>query len=168
MHGSMGVASELGQGSAFWVRLPQGVVDGKETANVEISSPILPNPVSGKVLYIEDNVVNATLIKQLFARLLPQIELTIVYTGAAGMQTALKMRPDLILLDMHLPDDDGISILKNLRAAGVKAPIYALTADALVQEQNIALQAGFQLYITKPVNAAELQSIIIRGISEST
>lgn len=105
------------------------------------------------LLYIEDNPVNALLVKELLTRR-SDFKLHIAVDGRSGVTQALLIKPELILIDMHLPDMGGLEVLRRLRAepslAGV--PCIALSANAMPEDIAAALQAGMADYWTKPLD----------------
>jgi PAS domain S-box-containing protein len=122
------------------------------------SQPIQPSPAlhdepSGTVLYIEDNHVNVLLVEAVL-RPWTQVRVVIAVDGAAGLEQAFSIAPDLILLDIHLPDADGIDVLKRLRADPRTAdlPIVALSASVMAWETEAALDAGATSYWSKPID----------------
>ena len=116
----------------------------------------LPTPVRGArgtILYIEDNPVNTLIVGELVARR-HDLKLHLAETGAEGVLTAARHLPDLILLDMQLPDIDGYEVLKRLREHGPTAatPVVALSANAMPQDIERGLAAGLADYWTKPLD----------------
>jgi two-component system cell cycle response regulator DivK len=111
-----------------------------------------------KILYIEDNPDNMTLVK----RAIEAIGHTFIpaENGALGIQAASEMKPDLILLDINLPDIDGYEIARRLRSSNheqnLYIPIIAITANALKGDAEKALEAGCDVYMSKPINIREL------------
>ena len=111
-----------------------------------------------KILYIEDNPDNMTLVK----RAIEAIGHTFIpaENGALGIQAASEMKPDLILLDINLPDIDGYEIARRLRSSNheqnMYVPIIAITANALKGDAEKALEAGCDVYMSKPINIREL------------
>ncbi|MFY7863427.1 response regulator [Roseateles sp.] len=107
----------------------------------------------GRLLYIEDNAVNTLVVEELVASR-PGIALSCAVDGAQGLQSAQALLPDLILLDMHLPDFDGYEVLRRLRADPRTAhiPCIALSANAMSEDKRLALGAGFLAYWTKPID----------------
>jgi len=105
------------------------------------------------VLYIEDNPVNALIITELLARR-EDLLLEIAVDGASGVAAAQAIQPDLILLDMQLPDVDGFEVLRRLRADPRTAAIacVALSANAMPEDIARARQAGMADYWTKPLD----------------
>jgi two-component system, cell cycle response regulator DivK len=114
------------------------------------------------ILYIEDNLDNMMLIR----RVVESIGCGFVgaETGNEGLRQAAAIKPDLILLDINLPDIDGYTVARRLRSSGnphlVYVPIIAVTAHAVRGEVNKALEAGCDVYMTKPVNIRELRARI--------
>ncbi|HSJ51402.1 MAG TPA: response regulator [Actinomycetota bacterium] len=109
-----------------------------------------------RILVVEDNVMNMKLFRDvLLATGYRTLEAT---TGGEAVQLAAEHAPDLVLMDIHLPDVDGVHALRRLRAdertAGI--PVLAVTAQAMHGDRERFLAAGFDGYISKPVNIREL------------
>ena len=121
------------------------------------------------MLYIEDNPVNALVMSELLSNR-PALEVEIAVTGASGLERAREWRPDLLLIDMQLPDFDGLEVLRRMRADPTTAriPCVALSANAMMADIQEALDAGFTRYWTKPVNferlLAELAEVLDRPL----
>jgi two-component system, cell cycle response regulator DivK len=113
--------------------------------------------MTGKqVLVVEDNVMNMKLLRDvLLATGYRTLEAT---TGGEAIQLAAEHAPDLVLMDVHLPDIDGVHTLRRLRADERTAaiPVLAVTAQAMHGDRERLLAAGFDGYISKPVNIREL------------
>jgi CheY-like chemotaxis protein len=110
------------------------------------------------ILYIEDNPDNMLLVQRaLEAR---GYHLLKAMKGVEGVATAEKESIDLILLDINLPDIDGYEVARRLRASGKHelktVPIIAVTANALKGDAEKALNAGCDVYMSKPINIREL------------
>ena len=158
MHGRIGVDSELGTGSAFWVELPL------TTAPAPGAVPVVPSPGSrptiptaGTVLYIEDNPANVRLMEDIFESL-PGMRLLTAMQGALGAELARRHRPDLVLLDAQLPDLDGEGVLGILKAQDETAavPIVIVSADATDRRRQGFLALGAAAYLTKPIDVGAL------------
>jgi two-component system, cell cycle response regulator DivK len=111
-----------------------------------------------KILYVEDNSDNMTLVKRaLEAR---GYEFLWAQDGLTGVDMAESLQPDVILLDINLPDIDGYEVARRLRNSGksslVYVPIIAVTANALRGDAEKALAAGCDVYMAKPINIREL------------
>lgn len=111
-----------------------------------------------KILYVEDNVDNMVLVRRaLEAR---GYEFIWAQNGTSGVELAETNMPDVILLDINLPDIDGYEVARRLRNSGkstlVYVPIIAVTANALRGDAEKALAAGCDVYMSKPINIREL------------
>jgi len=111
-----------------------------------------------KILYVEDNVDNMILVRRaLEAR---GYEFLWAQNGSSGVELAETNVPDVILLDINLPDIDGYEVARRLRNSGksslVYVPIIAVTANALRGDAEKALAAGCDVYMSKPINIREL------------
>ncbi|MCX5724531.1 MAG: PAS domain S-box protein [Nitrospirae bacterium] len=117
--------------------------------------------VSYTVLYIEDNLSNYQLIEVLLSRR-PGVKLLGAMQGRLGLELAATQHPDLILLDLHLPDIQGDQVLLRLRKDPETAaiPVIMLSADAMQRDIDQLLAAGAQGYLTKPVNVAQLYRLL--------
>lgn len=106
------------------------------------------------VLYIEDNPDNVLLVR----RALEARGYTFVWAanGLKGIEMVQSEQPDLILMDINLPDVDGYEVTRRLRASGVTLPIIAITANALKGDAEKVLAAGCDVYMSKPINIREL------------
>jgi CheY-like chemotaxis protein len=113
------------------------------------------------VLYVEDNATNR-LVMQAFFQSRPAWRLLLAEDGATGLAIAREQRPDLILLDLHLPDCTGHEVLQSLRGDPATASIrvLALSAEARPEERERGLRAGFSAYLTKPVVFTELAAAL--------
>ena len=111
-----------------------------------------------KILYIEDNVDNMTLVRRALES--RGYEFLWAQNGNSGIEIAEQQQPDVILLDINLPDIDGYEVARRLRNSGkstlVYVPIIAVTANALRGDAEKALAAGCDVYMAKPINIREL------------
>jgi hypothetical protein len=105
------------------------------------------------LLYIEDNPVNLLIVQEVLAQR-PDLQLHTASDGLSGVSQALRHRPDLILVDMQLPDIDGHEVLRRLRADETTAhiPCISVSANAMPDDIDRALKAGFDDYWTKPLD----------------
>ncbi|MFH1871331.1 MAG: ATP-binding protein [Pseudomonadota bacterium] len=157
MGGSIGVVSEVGVGSEFWVELRLASAPAFAQAGPTASTPELAEgALAGTLLYVEDNPANLELVEQLVARR-PELSLLSAADGKLGIEFALAYQPQVIVMDINLPDISGIEVMKSLRADPSTAhiPIIALSANALPEDIAQALQAGFYRYLTKPIKIDE-------------
>jgi len=158
MGGKVQARSAPGQGSIFEVRLPEASAqDSAEPAPAMQGTPALTALRAvgkpGRLLYIEDNPVNLMIVQELLAQR-PDLQLHTASDGLSGVSVALSQRPDLILVDMQLPDIDGHEVLRRLRAdeATAAIPCISLSANAMPEDIERALHAGFDDYWTKPLD----------------
>ncbi|NUZ07028.1 PAS domain S-box protein [Piscinibacter koreensis] len=171
MGGSIRAASAPGEGSSFVLALPGAaqslLADSLEDALASASAEYHRRVVH----YIEDNETNVEVMRGVLAQR-PQIDMTVSTTGREGLAVVRATRPDLILLDMHLPDANGLDLLRELRAdpATSTVPVVVVSADALTQQIADALAAGAAHYLTKPVNVGELLGVVdeLLGAMETT
>lgn len=161
MGGSVHVDSVPGQGSVFEVRLqaaPAGAAEAPAAAGATPPAALAPAPAATPrrqhtLLYIEDNAVNALIVGELLERR-SDILLHVAVDGASGVKQAVALKPELILLDLQLPDCDGFEVLRQLRALPTTAeiPCIALSANAMPEDIERALRAGMADYWTKPLD----------------
>ena len=165
MGGTIGVESTVGVGSVFWFELLADVApepigeDNEPTAEVH---PQMPNSARlHTLLYVEDNPANLKLVEQLIARR-ADLRLLTAVTGRHGIQLARTQQPEMILMDIHLPDISGIEALTILRGdpATAHIPIVALSANAMPRDIERGLAAGFFRYLTKPINVNEFMDTL--------
>jgi hypothetical protein len=154
MGGALTVTSKLGEGSCFEAHLQAGTAPAEVLAEPAPSAlPPPPSPGLRKLLYIEDNEVNLLIVSELM-RQRQDLQFLSAEDGTAGLAAALKHQPQLILLDMQLPDMDGHEVLQRLRQDALTAdiPCIALSANAMTEDIQRARQAGFADYWTKPLD----------------
>jgi CheY-like chemotaxis protein/anti-sigma regulatory factor (Ser/Thr protein kinase) len=154
MGGELTLESTAGEGTCVRVTLP--ATDGRPMADAPPESELARDespPPEGVVLYIEDNGVNAILVEQLLRRW-PRVELVVASDGATGLERARALAPDVVLLDMQLPDIDGLAVLKQLKAdpATRSLTVVALSASAGTDEVRQARESGAMDYWTKPID----------------
>lgn len=165
MDGSIGCESSAGEGSVFFIELP--IAEG-----FPLSSGIGENPKSTeaahknngrkKVLYIEDTPTNRILVEQILKSSRPDLSLLSEANAMDGIETAKSQIPDLILMDIHLPDMDGLEAFRKLQEMKEtrNIPVVALTADAMHSDINKAMEMGFTNYITKPLDVMKFTDTI--------
>ena len=162
MGGVIGVESKVNKGSTFWFDLPltksPGVLAQTEKMKLQ-STPI--SDMTRTLLYIEDNFANFELVKQVLSEQ-PQIELLWAMQGGIGLHLAEQRHPDLILLDLHLPDMHGADVLDHLQKGDKTRdiPVIVLSADATSGQIDRLMQAGARIYLTKPLDVQGLLIVI--------
>jgi CheY-like chemotaxis protein len=161
MGGSLRAQSVAGEGSHFILTLPRAPhADGGLTTESELPA----EPASyrqRRVHYIEDNETNIEVMRGMLLRR-PQVSLSVSMNGLDGLAAVRLHRPSLILLDMHLPDIDGLELLRHLKDDDElgSIPVLVVSADATAAHIEAALTAGAAHYITKPVNLASFLAIL--------
>jgi len=176
MGGRLTASSVQGQGSAFTISLPRApdvvsapVRDGAPPADGGpagrdgglardgTAGGRGPSRASFAVLYIDDNPANVEVVSRLLKGW-PQARLMSAATGREGIERAIRDVPDVILLDLHLPDMSGESVLAELKTEPVTAaiPVVMLSADATPGTVRLLLARGARAYLTKPLDLAEV------------
>ncbi|MEO8059602.1 MAG: PAS domain-containing protein [Burkholderiales bacterium] len=153
MGGHIGASSLLGHGTVFELSLAATAgAPPPEPVRAEVA-PAKPRAQrAGTLLYIEDNSVNVLLVEEL-VKTIAGLRVVSEGTGAGGVARARTLRPELILVDLQLPDFDGFEVLRQLRALPETAatPCIALSANAMPEDIARGLAAGFDDYWTKPI-----------------
>jgi CheY-like chemotaxis protein len=163
-------------GACFWIEFPL-VKSVQEQLAPNRLGPVELAPLNGDektLLYIEDNLSNLALIEQLLGECAP-IKLISAMQGQLGIDLAARHRPDLILLDVHLPDINGADVLARLkaRARTRDIPVVVLSADATKSQINRLTSLGATEYLTKPLDVDRFLKVIEQyfcqptGINES-
>ncbi len=176
MAGTLTATSQPGAGSVFRLDLPAGMRTANPasvaagTARPEVAA--LPTAtredVSGCVLYVDDNEVNRLLVEAMLTRR-PGVRLVLAEDGESGLRAARSEQPDLVLLDIRLPDMDGYAVLKALRSDPDRRelPCLAVSAHAMPAEIARAAQSGFDGYLTKPLDLSLLLEEVDRRLAAS-
>ncbi|HZL09134.1 MAG TPA: PAS domain S-box protein [Prolixibacteraceae bacterium] len=164
MHGSIGAESQVDVGSKFWIELLQDEtqIDRHERLINQINPALKKVVLSGTILYIEDNISNIQLVEQIIQEQRPGIHLIAEIHGANAVKCAIDYAPDLILLDLDLPDIHGSEVLKMLQANPMAAtiPVVVISADAMVNQMEKLINAGAKDYLTKPIDVAEFLKMV--------
>jgi PAS domain S-box-containing protein len=162
MGGQLDFHSEPGKGTCFSVtfrRAEQWTASDTAPRERHQGEAGVDLQIAGerRILYIEDNASNLRLMEQILQRF-PQIRLRTADEAFRGLYRARTEKPDLIILDINLPGIDGFEALKVLKKdpATASIPVIALSANAMAYDVERGLKAGFQAYLTKPVNVGEL------------
>lgn len=164
MGGTVDVHSTEGHGSTFWIDLPAIESQMKHALNSGEMAASKPNLTDrkGTILYVEDNTSNIELVEQLLNDQRSGITLIAINYGNQALGYALEYAPDLILLDVNLPDTTGDAVLKELKEdeRTRKIPVVILSADALPRQVSRLLKAGAMEYLTKPIEIVAFLEII--------
>ena len=167
MGGRIGFTSAEGNGSTFWVEFPvsETSIETAKDTPLEVGAEGLDAAVTANgladrmvsILYVEDNPTNMELMKAIVARI-PNTHLVEATTAEQGLEIATQQTPDVIILDINLPDMNGLSAMRRLKEDGrtKDIPVLALSADAMPETISEGIEAGFMSYLTKPVDLSQL------------
>jgi signal transduction histidine kinase/CheY-like chemotaxis protein len=166
MGGTIVAESEVGTGSRFTLVLP-GADNPLAAMGPEASGDVAAvgsggtAPQRHTVLYIEDNLSNVRLVERIVARR-NDVDLLPAMQGQLGIELAREHTPDLILLDLHLPDIDGDEVLRQLRRDPVTSaiPVCMVSADATPRQMERLIAEGANRYVTKPIDVQELLAVL--------
>jgi PAS domain S-box-containing protein len=151
MGGTLQASSSTSEGSAFSLRLAAASATGAPPAAAADAG--VPPYRLRRVHYIEDNETNVEVMRGVLAQR-PQVVLEVSMIGLDGLSAIRQRRPDLILLDMQLPDISGLELLRHLKQDDDVAdiPVIVVSADATTARIQEALTLGAAHYVTKPVD----------------
>ncbi len=163
MGGTIEVVSEAGTGTTVVIELAAAKLPHPEQRRVDPVGdlPQLGSPagLASRIMYIEDNVSNLTLVERILEgyagiELIPAMQATI------GLELAREHRPDLIVLDLHLPDMPGTEVLERLKAEHPAVPVVVLTADAREGQEERVRELGAADYLTKPLDVHRFVDVL--------
>ena len=171
MKGSVGVESEYGVGSLFWVKLPvrygkkdplqKDFLEREVSYDAEAEQEGFTAP-EAKILAVDDNQSNLTIVKLFLKR--TGIQLDLCSTGTRAMELCREKQYDLLLLDHMMPAPDGIETLRGIRADEAslnrETKAVVLTANAVAGSRQTYLDAGFEEYLTKPLDSKALERTV--------
>lgn len=163
MRGSMGVESSPGKGSTFWIELALSEAPTAREVATLLGMQMAPvaGPGQHTILYIEDNTSNVQLVERIVA-LRPDLRLFVAMQARLGIDLAFEHRPDLILLDLNLPDMSGLEVLLLLqndpRTSAI--PVTVISADATRGQVSRLLAAGAAAYLTKPLEVPQFLAML--------
>ncbi|MDD5295451.1 MAG: ATP-binding protein [Rhodocyclaceae bacterium] len=181
MGGEVGVDSKVGEGSRFWFRVRAEVVGEGEESRAPGARPAAAVPagsLSGRVLLVEDNLVNRKVIEALLKKL--ELEVASVENGQEAVDVITSgASPDLVLMDCQMPIMDGFEATERIRAwektgEGAAAargrprlPIVAVTAGAFEEDKRRCLAAGMDDFMTKPINMQQMAAVLHKWLKKT-
>lgn len=155
MGGEIGVQSQPGRGSRFWFELPGLSLSCEQHA----SEPSPEGPVRPlDVLVVEDNRVNQLVVSLMLQKLVSGVR--VCDSGVEAIEQVVLTRPDLIFMDMRMPQMDGLEATRRLRRLGYDGVIVALTANAMSDDRDACLAAGMDHFLAKPISLSQLRGCI--------
>lgn len=175
MDGDIGVESQVGKGSTFWIELTTSAAPqllAFEDEQSEMTQPSQGNDANQQkgitqrtLLYVEDNPANLALVGQLIARM-PHLRMMSATDGHLGLKMARAYQPDVILMDINLPGMNGFEVLTILQNDRLTShiPVIALSANAMQRDIQRGMQAGFYHYLTKPIKVDEFMNTLTLAI----
>jgi CheY-like chemotaxis protein len=175
MHGgSVGVESEAGKGSRFHFNIPTQLLYAPGLEGTDPSAQLNPYETTTnnkeekrRILLVEDNAINMMVTSDYLSH--KGYQIIKARNGNEAIEYAYAQRPDLILMDIQMPDMDGLEAIKRLRAASdfASVPIIALTALAMPGDHERCLEAGANDYLTKPVSLRILGDVMENLLRQS-
>ncbi len=160
--GCVDVESETGRGSRFGVSLPLIIPPADSIAEAGPAASTEEKPAPVRILIAEDHDANIAVYEAFFA---PHgCELFRARNGREALRLAAECMPDLVLMDVHMPEMDGLEAIRRLRAdpSTERLPIIAVTALAMPEDRVSCLEAGANAYLSKPINLRELARYVAR------
>ena len=163
MGGKLTLDSVPGVGSTFFVDLPAASVDRTDVHGEPTALPPTPSVDRGyfRVLLIEDNLTNLDLLERVLSRR-PRVEVLAAMHGGLGLDLAREHMPDLVLLDLDLPDMDGMAVLDRLQAddGTSSVSVAVISADLPAAQVRALLSRGVVGYLTKPLDVRGLLALV--------
>ncbi|MCF1750523.1 histidine kinase N-terminal 7TM domain-containing protein [Mariniradius sediminis] len=171
MKSKLELETEVGQGSTFFFTLELPFAEQIEEPSLEVAQAIIlereekETPASKgayKVLLVDDNPVNMLLAKSIVKKLLPSSEISEAYNGAEAVAQYKRDVPDIIFMDIQMPEVSGYEATKQIRVIEKDrhTPIVALTAGTVKGEYDRCIEAGMDDYLSKPVLVSDIAGMI--------
>lgn len=181
MNGKIEIKSEIGVGTEFrfFIECSFGKenVDQESDDNNEIHKEELSHyresilsDISPRILIVEDNEMNRELLKRMIQKYIPNSKIIEAVDGLEGVRFFRESLPDLVFMDVQMPNMDGLEAATEIRKqpSGSKIPIVALTAGALYEERKKCFEVGMDQFLTKPIDILALNEILFHYLNRST
>ncbi len=164
--GGLSLTSEVGRGSVFSLVIPAGVDLVQSPRDYQSGLTLRPDDIrdgkrlndAARILVAEDDPVNQIYLRKVLEKM--GINVAITPNGSLAVQECLANRYDLVFMDIQMPDMNGYEALEQLREKGVTAPVVAITAGAMPQDRDRCLKAGFNDFLSKPIEQEALKKIL--------
>jgi signal transduction histidine kinase/CheY-like chemotaxis protein len=167
--GRMGVRSQPEQGALFWFDLPLQPATSPDAVRVR---PLSEVPSSLRILLVDDNVVNLMVAQLVLKKCWPDAHITQANSGQAALDCLDEQTFELVLMDMVMPELNGLETTRRLRQHTreevAQVLVVGLTASTLVQERNRCLQSGMDEVLAKPIDASAVKDVITRLLEQRT
>lgn len=170
IHASLSIESHEGEGSSFTVSMPVKW-PGEENMTLDDPAPVPPHAVAGgadekTILVVDDDPDNMTILRALLGR---EYHMVFTYEGKEGITLAKELQPGLVMLDLSLPDINGLEVLQHLRSDPETRglPVLIITASAMTHEHERIRKSGCDGFITKPFPVDDLISVVHRLTGKS-
>ncbi len=163
MGGRVSVETNVGVGSTFRITLPLALGDSRRVASDDTQLEVPADMAALRVLVAEDNPVNQVVVSAMLEKLGHSCD--IVPNGRDAIEQVQAVHYDVVLMDIQMPEMDGVTAARGIRALpgpAARTPIIALTANAMVEDRNTYLGAGMDDYVSKPVNSKQLSAALQR------
>jgi CheY-like chemotaxis protein len=166
--GTIGVSSVQGHGSRFWFQLPLRSIAIKEAqAAAEMARMLVDKPI--QILLVDDNAVNLLVARMMLKKCFPKAQIVEASSGALALEKLREQHFDLTLMDMVMPEMDGMQVTRTLReefpAPTCHMPVLALTASANPVDQDRCLASGMNDVVHKPLDEQQLISKISNALA---
>jgi len=161
MGGEIAVDSRPDVGTRVTLTLRRAHVAPLAAAGDAPAGLALPRGAGGQIVYVEDNPINALLMQEVVERR-PDCTLHLAVGVRDGIDMIERLRPDLVMVDLHLPDGSGLDVAEWMRTRPmlVRVPVVVVSADSTQAQRDAATVAGVRAYLAKPIRLAETLRLI--------
>lgn len=162
LSGDISFYSEYGKGTTFSLEFNAGFASFDTATGKTSETRAIISEVEGfSILYVEDSAPNIRLVESVLSKW-PEIKVESTQSAEEGIELARRLKPDVILMDINLPDMDGYQAVKILKSSPEteKIPVIALSANAMEKSVKEGLEAGFERYMTKPLKVVEFLKLL--------